>query len=115
MRSAHSLTLDADEMKMLIYARATGAVDNSACRDFSGLDALAASRVRRRLRDRGLLDRAGAGSSTYYLLARPQTTPQAPLAQLALGTEQGGIGAIHPSWLRRSPQHRHARCCSLQP
>ena len=68
MRSAHSLTLNTDQMKVLIYARATGAVDNSACRDFSGLDTLAASRVLRRLRDRGLLDKLGGGSSTHFAL-----------------------------------------------
>jgi ATP-dependent DNA helicase RecG len=30
--------LSADEAKVLIYARETGAVDNTACRDFCGLD-----------------------------------------------------------------------------
>lgn len=69
LRSLTPEALDADEVKVLIYARATGAVDNSACRDFSGLDTLAASRVLRRLRDRGLLDKRGGGSSTHYALA----------------------------------------------
>ena len=68
LRSLTTEALDADEVKVLIYARATGAVDNSACRDFSGLDTLAASRVLRRLRDRGLLDKRGGGSSTHYAL-----------------------------------------------
>ena len=36
-----------------IKVRESNAVENSACRDFSGLDTLAASRVLRRLRDRG--------------------------------------------------------------
>lgn len=69
LRSLTPEALDADEVKVLIYARATGAVDNSACRDFSGLDTLAASRVLRRLRDRGLLAKRGGGSSTHYGLA----------------------------------------------
>lgn len=69
LRSLTPEALDADEVKVLIYARATGAVDNSACRDFSGLDTLAASRVLRRLRDRGLLAKRGGGSSTHYALA----------------------------------------------
>ena len=87
LRSLTPEALDADEVKVLIYARATGAVDNSACRDFSGLDTLAASRVLRRLRDRGLLDKEGSGSGTYYVLARPEPSGQTPSAgpsQLAL-------------------------------
>ena len=84
LRSLTSEALDADEVKVLIYARATGAVDNSACRDFSGLDTLAASRVLRRLRDRGLLDKAGAGSRTHYLLAQPVGAAGVPPAQQTL-------------------------------
>ena len=63
--------LSADEAKILIYARETGAVDNTACRDFSGLDTLTASVVLRRLRDRGLLVKQGSGSRTYYTLRDP--------------------------------------------
>jgi ATP-dependent DNA helicase RecG len=78
LRSLTSEALDSDEVKVLIYARATGAVDNMACRDFSGLDTLTASRVLRRLRDRGLLAKRGSGNATYYTLnttaiASPQT------------------------------------------
>ena len=69
LRTLTSEALDADEVKVLIYVRATGAVDNTACRDFSGLDTLTASRVLRRLRDRGLLEKQGSGSRTHYLLA----------------------------------------------
>lgn len=61
--------LSAHEAKALIYARETGAVDNSACRDFCGLDTLAASLVLRRLRDRGLLEKEGPGSRTHYVLS----------------------------------------------
>jgi ATP-dependent DNA helicase RecG len=71
LRSLSGEPLDADETKVLIYARATGAVDNTACRDFSGLDTLTASRVLRRLRDKGLLEKHGGGSHTYYELASP--------------------------------------------
>lgn len=63
--------LSADEAKVLIYARETGAVDNTACRDFCGLDTLQASGVLRRLRDRNLLEKQGAGNRTHYLLAIP--------------------------------------------
>lgn len=62
-------TLNADEAKVLIYARETGAVDNTACRDFCGLDTLQASAVLRRLRDRDLLEKQGAGSRTHYVLS----------------------------------------------
>ncbi|WP_460208434.1 SNF2-related protein [Thiopseudomonas denitrificans] len=68
LRTLTSEPLDDEETKVLIYARATGAVDNSACRDFSGMDTLTASRVLRRLRDRGLLEKHGAGNRTYYSL-----------------------------------------------
>ncbi len=64
-------TLSAEEAKALIYARETGVVDNMACRDFSGLDTLQASSLLRRLRDRGLLQKQGAGSRTHYTLADP--------------------------------------------
>jgi ATP-dependent DNA helicase RecG len=80
-------TVNGDEAKVLIYARETGAVDNSACRDFCGLDTLAASQVLRRLRDRGLLDKEGSGNRTYYVLAQPETVPPAPPAQLPLDIE----------------------------
>ncbi len=75
LRSLTTEALEADEIKVLIYARATGAVDNTACRDFSGLDTLAASRVLRRLRDKGLLEKQGSGSQTHYALAHPGSTP----------------------------------------
>lgn len=61
--------LSADEAKVLIYARETGAVDNTACRDVCGLDTLTASRVLRRLRDRHLLHKQDSGSRTHYVLA----------------------------------------------
>lgn len=64
--------LTGEEAKALIYARETGVVDNTACRDFSGLDTLQASSLLRRLRDRGLLEKQGAGSRTHYILASPR-------------------------------------------
>lgn len=62
-------TLNAEEAKVLIYTRETGAVDNTACREFSGLDTLQASVLLRRLRDRGLLEKQGGGNRTHYILA----------------------------------------------
>lgn len=78
-----------EETKVLIYARATGAVDNSACRDFSGMDTLTASRVLRRLRDRGLLEKHGAGNRTYYSL-RP--TMQTGAKHGSYQANHGGYG-----------------------
>lgn len=68
-------SLNGEDAKVLIYARETGAVDNTACRDFSGLDTLTASQVLRRLRDRGLLVKQGSGSRTYYTLQTPLVEP----------------------------------------
>ncbi len=78
LRSLTAEPLDQEETKVLIYARATGAVDNTACRDFSGLDTLTASRVLRRLRDRGLLEKHGAGNRTFYTLMVPMPPPPPP-------------------------------------
>jgi ATP-dependent DNA helicase RecG len=75
LKSVVGDTLNPEEAKVLIYARETGAVDNTACRDFSGLDTLSASLVLRRLRDRGLLEKQGSGSRTYYTLQNPEAVP----------------------------------------
>lgn len=81
--------LNGDEAKALIYARETGVVDNTACRDFSGLDTLQASSLLRRLRDRGLLEKQGAGSRTYYTLTSPQDAPDMYPEQAKLPLEGG--------------------------
>lgn len=86
-------TLGPEEAKVLIYARETGAVDNTACRDFSGLDTLAASNVLRRLRDRGLLEKQGGGSRTYYTLSIPTERTTAKPEQAVLPLEDVEIPA----------------------
>jgi len=78
-----------DQAKALIYARGTGVVDNTACRDFSRLDTLQASSLLRRLRDRGLLEKQGAGSRTHYTLTSPQNAPGRHLEQGELPLEGG--------------------------
>ncbi len=85
LKSLTSEALTAEEVEALIYARETGAVDNTACRDFSGLDTLQASSVLRRLRDRGLLDKQGAGNRTHYVLAGT-----AKAGMVDLFAEEGG-------------------------
>ncbi|GHU28794.1 transcriptional regulator [Betaproteobacteria bacterium] len=87
LRSFAGPATSADEAKALIYARSTGAVDNSACRDFCGVDTLAASLVLRRLRDRGLLEKQGAGSRTYYTLAAAEQHEQ----QVAVDSSQPAL------------------------
>lgn len=94
--------LGADEVKVLIYTRATGAVDNTACRDFSGLDTLAASRVLRRLRDRGLLEKQGSGNATYYTLAAGKPNPDGGNIQSALAFE------LSPSTINTSSSRNEA-------
>lgn len=84
LRSFAGPDVSAHEAKVLIYARATGAVDNTACRDFCGLDTLAASLVLRRLRDRGLLEKQGAGSRTYYILVDTERPAGRDAAQAEL-------------------------------
>jgi ATP-dependent DNA helicase RecG len=81
--------VSAEEAKALIYARETGAVDNTTCRDFSGLDTLQASNVLRRLRDRGLLVKQGAGNRTHYTLNRASEWPDAHPEQGKLPLEDG--------------------------
>lgn len=71
----------------MIYAHEKGAVDNTACRDFSGLDTLTASQVLRRLRDRGLLVKQGSGSRTYYTLQSPVAEPDLHPEQTRLPIE----------------------------
>lgn len=92
LRHFAGLGTSADEAKVLIYTRETGAVDNSACRDFCGLDTLAASQVLRRLRDRNLLKKEGSGSRTFYVLAQPNALPQTPSSQLTLEIETPSTG-----------------------
>jgi ATP-dependent DNA helicase RecG len=85
-------TLSGDEAKVLIYARETGAIDNTACRDFSGLDTLQASSLLRRLRDRGLLEKQGAGSRTHYTLTSPGENIDRDAVQAELPLEGGKRG-----------------------
>jgi ATP-dependent DNA helicase RecG len=82
-------TLSADDAKALIYARETGMVDNTACRDFSGLDTLQASNLLRRLRDRGLLEKQGAGNRTHYTLINPEAATSSTPQQGELPLEGG--------------------------
>lgn len=114
LRSLTTEALDADEVKVLIYARATGAVDNSACRDFSGLDTLAASRVLRRLRDRGLLDKRGGGSSTHYALpAGPDADAAAEAnGQTRLPLEVAAPAGESPYGDSRNPHRPDPEACN---
>lgn len=108
LRSLTIDPLDSDEVKVLVYARATGAVDNTACRDFSGLDTLTASRVLRRLRDRGLLEKQGQGSATYYTLmekapalAKPTMLGEKPTMLIMVGS---GKPTMLPNALKKRIQ-----------
>ena len=110
LRSFAGPAVNADEAKVLIYARATGAVDNTACRDFCGLDTLAASLVLRRLRDRGLLEKQGAGSRTYYTLASAEPRVIAEINQPELPLEIPSSTAGNNGYLPAPPKPGDAAC-----
>ena len=103
LRSLTTEALDLEEVKVLIYARATGAVDNTACRDFTGLDTLSASRALRRLRDRGLLVKQGAGSRTHYALVRPSGGGMDVRGQVRLPLETPAEGHGSPYGVGANP------------
>ena len=103
LRSLTTEALDSEEVKVLIYARATGAVDNTACRDFTGLDTLSASRALRRLRDRGLLVKQGAGSRTHYALVRPSGGGMDVRGQVRLPLETPAEGHQSPYGVGANP------------
>ena len=70
------LLLSDDEVKALILAKETGAVDNAALRSITDLDTLAASRILTKLtHQKGLLKQGGAGASTYYQLSVMSSLP----------------------------------------
>lgn len=68
LNSLYPEPLSDDACKALIYARETGAVDNTACRELTGLDTLQASQLLRRLRDQGLLLKQSGGNRSHYTL-----------------------------------------------
>lgn len=116
LRSLTIEALDAEEVKVLIYTRATGAADNTACRHFSGLDTLAACRVLRRLRDKGLLEKRGAGSQTHCVLARPASAPfpTQPTAGVASGIGDA-IPPCSPAPARGDSPHPPHALASIPP
>lgn len=79
-------------------------MDNTACRDFCGLDTLAASLVLSRLRDRGLLEKQGAGSRTYYTLKSADRTEACNATQRELPLEIPTSPAGASGGFQKSPQ-----------
>ena len=67
--------LSDDEARILIHARELGFVNNAICREYTGLDTLAASGTLRRLRDLGLLKQHPHASATYYTPTRQLLQP----------------------------------------
>ncbi|MBL0317938.1 MAG: hypothetical protein IPP74_01315 [Alphaproteobacteria bacterium] len=51
----------------LVFVRESGAVDNQTYRQLNAVDTLTASSDLRHLRDSGLLEKKGPGSTTYYV------------------------------------------------
>ncbi|OQX15738.1 MAG: ATP-dependent DNA helicase RecG [Thiothrix lacustris] len=96
------LRLSDNEAKALILAKETGIVDNAALRSTTGLDTLAASQVLGRLcKTHGLLNRQGAGSSTYYSL-NPDTER---LNHGELSSYHGELLVNHGELLHDIPSH----------
>ncbi|WP_292492238.1 ATP-binding protein [Methanoculleus sp. 10] len=85
--------LSADEARILIHAREIGSVNNAICRDYTGLDTLAASGMLRRLRDLGLLVQHPHASATYYTPTRRLLHPGEEEKMVEGG---GTIGRGHP-------------------
>ena len=108
LKALAGVTLSAEEAKALIYARETGMVDNTACRDFSGLETLQASNVLRRLRDRGLLEKQGAGNRTHYTLVNPEAatgrSPQQGELALKGGKQTPEGGKRTPEGGKQTPE-----------
>jgi ATP-dependent DNA helicase RecG len=86
--------LSADEARILIHAREIGSVNNAICRDYTGLDTLAASGTLRRLRDLGLLVQHAHASATYYTPTRRLLHPGEDEKKTVEG--EGAIGGGHP-------------------
>ncbi len=88
------LALTDAQRRALVFLREAGALDNATCRQINGTDTLAASQDLRRLRQVGLLEKKGQGSTTYYL---PGSRFQASLGEESpkgTGAISQGTGAI---------------------
>lgn len=86
-----ALNLSNSEVKALVLAKETGAVDNAALRSISGLDTLTASQALRRLsKNLGLLEKGGSGPATYYSLT--QNAGELPANTSDLSSNTGEFG-----------------------
>lgn len=79
-------SLTEDQMRGLIFVREVGAIDNSAYRDLTQMDTLAASKSLKIMVKEGLLEMRGGGARTHYR-AGPQF--------LALTNMDGSAASIH--------------------
>lgn len=67
LQQFRSLNLSNDEAKALVLIKEMGAIDNAALRAITDLDTLQASQLLRKLgQQRGLIDKGGRGSASYY-------------------------------------------------
>jgi ATP-dependent DNA helicase RecG len=60
-------TLSANEKRILVFVKETGAIDNGTYRDLTGAETLKASTSLRHLCDLGLLVKKGQSTATYYI------------------------------------------------
>lgn len=81
------LNLNSDEAKALVLIKEIGAIDNAALRAITDLDTLQASQLLRKLwQQRGLIDKGGRGSASYY-------KPSAPLLLMISTPNTSGLAS----------------------
>ena len=86
--SLGSEELTDQEFRALLEASRQGRIENAHIRAITGLDTLSASRLLRRLRDRGLLTLHAEGANSYYELASQAAALE---SQAVLATPDGGV------------------------
>lgn len=84
------LKLTEDQMIALVYIRETGEISNQILRDLTGLDAYKTTLSLRKLREGGLLEKRGGGTTTHYIASARLLNDLSGEASLQ-GTLQGNL------------------------
>jgi ATP-dependent DNA helicase RecG len=88
------LALTDAQRRALVFLREAGALDNATCRQINGTDTLTASQDLRRLRQAGLVEKKGQGSTTYYVPGPRFLASSGQETAEGTGAISGGGGAI---------------------
>jgi ATP-dependent DNA helicase RecG len=108
LRQFQDSELSDEDARALVFVREIGAITNADYRSLnSRTDVLHASQHLRRLRDRGLLEQKGKGSSTYYKPTDRLMQPwQEILAERTAGTDTTSEhGELTPKHGEPTPKH----------